>query len=206
MSQIEQNFSRFLSKRPEIEKCYAQGLINRRALARHLIKQGAAKHSDLDALIAMLRRYDFKKNLGNDLGIFKDIRISIKDSIAICVYEKTEQNVTSISRLSEKTALTKGETLKVVVGSLNLKVFLDEKNLRNISRPDEVIRGISELSIVFGNEATEKKGILSYLTRELSNNDIVISEFLTASPELLIYLKEEYVIKAHEILKDLKNH
>jgi hypothetical protein len=206
MSQIEQNFSRFLSKRPEIEKCYAQGLINRRALARHLIKQGVAKHSDLDALIAMLRRYGFKKHLGNDLALFRDIRISTKDSIAICVYEKTDQNVMSISRLSEKTALAKGETLKVVVGSLNLKVFLDEKNLRNISKPDEVIRGISELSIVFGNEATEKKGILSYLAREFSNNDIVISEFLTASPELLIYLKEEYVIQAHEILKELKNH
>ena len=61
MSQIEQEFRQYLSKRPEVEKCYIGGLINRRALARHLIRQGIAKASQLDAVIAMLRRYTFRK-------------------------------------------------------------------------------------------------------------------------------------------------
>ena len=61
MSQIEQNFRNFLSNRPEIEKCYSSGLINRRALARHLIKNKIADKNQMDAIIAMLRRYDFKK-------------------------------------------------------------------------------------------------------------------------------------------------
>ena len=62
---------------------------------------------------------------------------------------------------------------------------------------------ISEVSLMFSDKAIKSKGILSIITRELFLNDIVITEFLTASPELLIYLKEEYVVKAYEIIKQL---
>ena len=56
---------------------------------------------------------------------------------------------------------------------------------------------------MFPEESIREKGVLSTITRELTVNNIVITELLTASPELLIYLKEEYVLKAYEILKRL---
>ena len=59
MSQIEQDFRQLLSKKPEIEKCYAEGLINRRALARYLVKQKIAERHQMEATIAMLRRFEF---------------------------------------------------------------------------------------------------------------------------------------------------
>ena len=61
MSQIEQEFRQFLSKNPELETCYQDGLINRRSLARYLIKQDIAKSNQLEAVIAMLRRFKFKE-------------------------------------------------------------------------------------------------------------------------------------------------
>ena len=61
MSQIEQEFRQFLSKKPEVETCYQDGLINRRSLARYLVKQGIAKSNQLEAVIAMLRRFKFKE-------------------------------------------------------------------------------------------------------------------------------------------------
>ena len=57
---------------------------------------------------------------------------------------------------------------------------------------------------MFPDKAVDARGILSTITRELAVNDAVITELLTATPELLIYLKEEYVLKAYEIIKRLK--
>ena len=60
------------------------------------------------------------------------------------------------------------------------------------------------MSLQFPNEAIDSKGILSTITRELDINDIIITELLTATPELLIYVKEDYVIKTYDILKNLQ--
>ena len=57
----------------------------------------------------------------------------------------------------------------------------------------------------FPKNAIKTKGLLSTVTKQLSLNNIIISELLTASPELLIYLNEEYILKAYEIIKRLKN-
>ena len=57
---------------------------------------------------------------------------------------------------------------------------------------------------MFPEEAIKEKGVLSTITKELTINDIVITELLTTTPELIIYLKEEYVLKAYEIIKRLQ--
>ena len=62
MSQIEQNFRQMLATKPELAKCYQEGLINRRALARYLITKGIAQKNQMDAVIAMIRRYEFEEN------------------------------------------------------------------------------------------------------------------------------------------------
>jgi hypothetical protein len=56
---------------------------------------------------------------------------------------------------------------------------------------------------LFSEKAKYERGIISTITRELSVNDIVVSEILTATPELIIYMKEEYVLKSYEIIKGL---
>ena len=63
---------------------------------------------------------------------------------------------------------------------------------------------ISEISIIFPEKSIKEEGVLSTITKELVVNNIIITELLTASPELLIYLKDEYVLKAYEILKRMK--
>ena len=78
------------------------------------------------------------------------------------------------------------------------------KEIINKFKLQNKLSNISEISVIFPEEAIKEKGILSTITRELAVNDIIVSELLTATPELLIYLKEEYVLKAYEILKRLQ--
>jgi hypothetical protein len=210
MSQLEQDFRTFLNKNPEIENCYKSGLINRRSLARYLIKNNLAKSNKLEAIIAMLRRFEFKDIEKVDKDIFKEVRINIKDNILILDFEKSKDLLKKLQNLIAHTDYDKGDTLKIVIGSSSIKVFIDENKLKTIQPMikeftlNHKYSNISEISLMFPNKAIKSKGILSFITKELVLNNITITELLTASPELIIYLKEDYVVKAYEILKGLK--
>ncbi len=210
MSHIEQQFRQFLSKNPAVETCYQQGLINRRSLARYLIRRGLAQGNQLEAVIAMVRRFPFAKLPAEVKDLFTEIKITIKDKIIILDFEKEKELVQKLQNLIATTNYDKGDTLKIVVGSSLVKVFLDEENEKKITdfvknfKLKKKFHHLSELSILFPEEANIERGILSTITKEFVVNNIVISELLTASPELLIYLKEEYVLKAYEILKRLQ--
>jgi hypothetical protein len=209
MSQLEYNFRLFLSKHPEIEKCYSTGIINRRSLARYLIEQGLADKNQLVAVIAMLRRFEFREEK-EEKDIFRDVRINIKDKILILDLEKSKELLKELQKVIAQADYDRGDTLKIVVGSSSIKLFIDKKNEKKLKSILERFKhkkrfsDISELSLLFPEKAVSTKGILSTITRELSLNNISITEFLTASPELLIYMKEDHVIKAYEIIKRLQ--
>lgn len=213
MSQIEQNFRQLLAAKPEIEKCYAEGLINRRALARYLIHKSIAQKNQMEAVVAMLRRYEFseeKKQQKECLDLFRNTRITVKDKIAILDFKKDKTLMQKLQKIISHTDYDKGETLKIVIGSLNIKVFIDQKKQDQLKEVLEdytlthAEKNMSEISIIFPEETKKIKGTLSLVTKEFVLNDIIISECLTASPELLIYVKEDAVLKAYEILRRLQ--
>ena len=213
MSQIEQNFRQILATKPELAKCYQEGLINRRALARYLIQKGVAEKNQMDAVIAMIRRYEFEENKKQQkecLDLFKHTRITVKDKIAILEFKKDKTLMQKLQKIISHTDYDKGETLKIVIGTQNITLFIDQKKqeqLKEVLEDYTLIntnKNMSELSIIFPEETKKIKGTLSLVTQEFVLNDITISECLTASLELLIYVKEEYVLKAYEILRRLQ--
>ncbi len=210
MSQIEQNFREFISKKPEIEKCYSEGLINRRALARYIVEKKISSKPQLNAVIAMLRRFDFKTEKKDEFQAFKNIKTSIKDNLVILNFEKNESLAQKLSVITGETNYVVSETFKVIVGTTSVTLIIDESKEKNFKKIFEKTNltnrsdNISEISILFPKEVISAKGIIAVITRELFLNDIVVSELLTASQELLIYVKEEFVLKSYEIIKRLK--
>jgi hypothetical protein len=210
MSQIEQRFQSVLNREPEIEKCYRKGLVNRRALARYLVAQGVASNDQFDAIVATIRRHDFSEEGREVRSLFKDIRVSLKDRILILDFEKQKELLQRLESMISHINYDRGDTLKIVVGTSSLKLFIDqakEKELGSLFDRFVVrqrIDHVSEISMLFPEEAARTRGILSIITRETDLNNIVISEFLTASPELLIYVKDQYVAKAYEVVRRLQ--
>ena len=210
MSQLEQEFRQLLAKKPEIEKCFQEGLINRRALARYIIENKIASRSQLEAVIAMLRRYNFRKTTKEDFPLFKKLRTSIRDNLVILNFQKNESLTHKLNIITGDTNYNVSETLKIIVGTTSVTLIIDESKENNFKKVFERANlisrteSVSEISIQFPKEAINSKGIIATIANELFLNDIVITEFLTASQELLIYLREEFVLKAYEIVKGLK--
>ncbi len=210
MSQSEQRIRALLARKPEIEKAYGYGLVNRRALARYLIRLGVAEPSELEAVVATLRRHDFGRPGKEPEDLFREVRVSLKDRILILDFEKERALLKRLERLISEIDYDRGDTFKVVVGTSSLKLFIDrkkEKALSSLFQPFKLrarLDRITELSLMFPEEAIRTRSVLAVLARELALNDIVITELLTASPELLIYLKDEFVPKAYEVVRELQ--
>ena len=103
----------------------------------------------------------------------------------------------------------KNETLKIVLGSLSVKIFVDDYNIKKIENIFSknilnVYRNISELNLIFPEKVTKEKGHIAYLTSELAINDINIIELLTGKPELIFYVDESDLLKTYETIKRLK--
>lgn len=211
MSQMELRVRAFLGRRPEIEKCYRSGLVNRRALARFLVSQGIAGREQFGALVATLRRLDLPEEperAATDL--FAKVRFGLKDRILILDFEKEKALLERLEKLIAQISYDRGETFKVVVGTSSVKLLLDEereaavRSLFGRFRTRRRTDGISEISMQFPEAAIETPGILAVIARELVLHDITIAELLTASPELLIYLRDEHVPAAYALLRGLQ--
>ncbi len=210
MSQIELRIRDLLGRHPEIEKCYQEGLVNRRALARYLIANGVGGPGDLDAVVASLRRYEFGDFEGRGPELFPAIRVTLKDRIMIVDFEKEKALLQDLQKIIGQFEYDRGDTLKFVVGTASIKLFVDqgkEPMVRSLLTRYKVrsrLDRLSEISMMFPEAATNTRGVLAVLTRELALNDVVLTELLTASPELLIYVRDEHVAKAYEIVRRLQ--
>lgn len=210
MSQIELRIRDLLGRHPEIEKCYQEGLVNRRALARYLIANGVGGPGDLDAVVASLRRYEFGDFEGRGPELFPAIRVTLKDRIMIIDFEKEKALLQDLQKIIGQFEYDRGDTLKFVVGTASIKLFVDqgkEPMVRSLLTRYKVrsrLDRLSEISMMFPEAATNTRGVLAVLTRELALNDVVLTELLTASPELLIYVRDEHVAKAYEIVRRLQ--
>lgn len=211
MAQIEQIIGEYLNKNPQIRLSYAQGLINRRALARKIIDdEKSLSKSQFEATIAALRRIQNQKQGTSSQKILSDFSILIKDGIAIANLSKSKDTIRQIQSFMPQISYEKNQTLKMVVGSESIKVFIDSKNSHLIEKfvcKSDILymkKSITEISLSYPSQAREQKGIISYVSTCLFLHGIAIEEFLTCSPELLLYVNEKDSLKAYEILKNMQ--
>lgn len=200
----------FFNRNPDIRKASAKGIVNRRALAKYIIEEEKLNKSMFEALITALRRFEIKPEKKESLNLFKEIKVSTKDNLSIIYLEKSEEVLKSISKVVTIINFNKNETLKIVQGNFSIKIFLDEFNVKKIkeifSSKDiiAVYSNLSELNLIFPDDAPKTKGIIAYITSELSINAINIVEIITGRPELIVYVNESDLLKAYETIQRLK--
>lgn len=210
MTQMEQRLVSLLNREPEIEKAYRKGLINRRALARYLVARGVADRSQFDAVLATVRRHDFGEAPDDPGPMFRDVRVGLKDRIVVLDFAKDKELLRRLERVIAHIDYDRGDTLKVVVGTSSLKLFLDEARESALAlllgrfKVVHRLERVSEISMIFPEAASRTRSVLSVITRELALNDVVIAELLTTSPELLLYLEDTYVPRAYETIRRLQ--
>ncbi|MBM3200276.1 hypothetical protein FJZ53_05025 [Candidatus Woesearchaeota archaeon] len=213
MTNITQTVWNLISQDPTIQKNLQKNLINVRALAKYLITHHGLKAS-IDSVISAVRRYPssrtFKENVSEIKEVFISANISTKNNLACLVLRNQSDIQRYLSEITKLTDFEKRETLRMIKGKNNLKIVTDMGSLQKIkdifsgAQQFETKEGLGEIRIVTSDiKADKTKGVAARISNELLTNDINISELIFCVPEIIVYVDQKDLLKAHESIMQL---
>ncbi len=188
-----------------IQRDMNRGIINTRALAKHIIKQYGLRAS-LDSVISAIRRFEsLEKHVEEEktmLNIFKDAVVSTKNNMACITLELMPRE------FFQKLCMTPNSKvpLKVSTGTRNIKVLFENPHLKTIKAlfdAEDILsieKNLSEISVKVSEQAVKTKGVLARIANELAVAHINVEELVVIPPEFLIYVKQKDIVKAHEAI------
>jgi len=203
---------KFLDNNPCIKRDLSKGLINSRALAKYIVNT-QNMDATLDAVISAIRRYDVGKKddifLNARKLISQTINLSTRSGLAEISLVKDEDVQRSIPELFDVIEYSRGEVLRIIQANESIKLIVDKKNLENViavfpkNKIINVDKNIAEINMHMAPKMIVTYGILAVIANELAINSVNILEVLTCLPEMILFVKEEDILKAYQILYQL---
>jgi len=208
MTNITHEVLKMLDNNPSIRRCMSQGLINTTALAKYIIKE---KNIDatLDAVSSAIRRYKLDKydeifDIANRIVSFGEL--STKSKLANIALIKDSEVQELLPKLFSIIQFNRGDALRIIQADEAIKILVNEKNLEKVKEllPKQKIikidRNLAELNIHLHPEAVKTPGIIAIISNELALNNINVMEFMSCVPEMLWFVKEKDILKAHNVM------
>jgi aspartokinase len=203
---------KFLDNNPCIKRDLSKGLINSRALAKYIIKTQKMDVT-LDAVISAIRRFDIGEKddifLNARKLIGQTINLSTRSGLAEISLIKDDDVQRCIPELFDIIEYSRGEVLRVIQASESIKLIVDEKNLEEVTTvfpKNKIInidKNLAEINMHMHPKMIVTYGILAVIANELAINSVNILEVMTCLPEMLLFVREENILKAYQILYQL---
>jgi len=203
-----------LDNSPCIRRDLSRGLINARALAKYILKT-QKMDTTLDAVISAIRRYE----LGRQDDIFitarkligQTISLSTRSGLAEISFIKDDEVQRLLPELFDIIDYARGEVLRIIQATRSIKILIDEKNLENTTDlfpKDKILkidRNLAEINMHMHQKMLNTRGILAVMANELAINSINIIEIMSCIPEMLVFVKEEDILKTYQVLYQLSH-
>ena len=192
-------------------KDLGRGLINMRALAIH-VKKELGIHSSVDAVISSIRRYEAnatEEKFSKAFSIIINGKISTKNHIAIIALVKDPAVQQVLPNLFSMIDYARGEVLRIIQAEELIKIVVDQKNIDEVCQlfPKDKVKRIekdlAEINMRIDPISSKVPGVLAILNTELANNDVNIVETMSCVPELVWFISESQLIKAHQTFIEL---
>jgi aspartokinase len=197
MESINQKVWRAMQSDPAVMRDLQRKLINTRALAKYIIKKYGL-NSSLDAVISSIRRFPLQQYKEEERvlqPIFKDSVVSTKNNIACITISSPPSQV--FTKLSATTL----PNIRVTSGTNEVKLLVENgaaDKLARLFKNAKVQRELSEISVTVAQKAVGTKGVLARIAAELALANINLHELLACPPQILLYVSQKDIVKAHE--------
>ena len=207
MTNITKGVQRFIDNDTAIKRDLSRGIVNMRALAQYIQKQ-MHTNASIDAIISAIRRYetglDEEKRFAKAAELIKNAKISTKTGIAIIAMLKDPSVQELLPKLFAVIHYARGEVLRIIQAEESIKVIVDEKNVSkviDIFKKNDVLKiehNLGEINMKLAPTSAKVPGILAILDTELAGNNINIVETISCVPELLWFIDQKDLLKAHQ--------
>jgi hypothetical protein len=208
---INRHIWNIISRDIAIQKCLSAGIVNNRALAKHLIEKYSLSFS-LDGVLSAVRRYAVEEEFEEHT---KEIEKALQNMVVL-----TKNNIAAIKLRSDAftniandflTKLTLKHNFRMVKTKEIIKIMVNQKDLdkKKAAFDKEYFIGVKEnlceIRIMLEKDATHLRGFLSRLSSELALHSVNIEAIIIAIPEILIYVEEDDLVTAQKCLMDLRS-
>lgn len=192
-----------------IRRLLPLGLVNVRALARHLrSKSRKLKEASLDAVISGIRRTSPQAIFPGEeaaMAVAANFKISLRNRVAVLILTKSEGVRKRLPEFVASLKTESGEILRLVEGTESIKMIIDEHNLGKAEKTFhggivETARGVAEIEMTHPPDAVKTPGIVAAITAELSINGINLVDVATCPPGIMFVVHEKDAPKAYEVL------
>jgi len=203
---------KFIDTDITIKKSLSRKIINVRSLAKHILETQKINAS-LDAVISAIRRYsiDSKKHeeIHSTHSVLKQARVAVRTKMSSLLLKRTDFVKTKLGRPDKLMDFQGHDVIRVLEGSQALTIVIDQKNLDKIKSifPKELIleenKKVGMLEINYPRILKKTPGVFSIIYNELAENDISIIDALISSNEHILFIEEEKLLKAFELIQKL---
>ena len=163
--------------------------------------------------MSAIRRYDVELEEDGRFAkartLIKNSKISTKTGIAIIALLKDPSVQELLPKLFTVIHYARGEVLRIIQAEESIKVIADEKNVPKVidifnkRRVLKIEHNLGEVNMELSPESAKVPGILAILHTELANKDINIVETISCVPELLWFIDQKDLLKAHQTFLEL---
>ena len=179
---------RVIETDPVIKKGLQRGIINSRALAR-FIQDADGVDSSPEAILGIIRRYPLPRDEEDGgFGILREGELAMKSKIGDLLLENRPEVMRRVMELASSISNSRGENLRVMVGSKTIRVTADQKSLgqfRECFSDKEVIKyanNLVEISMTLPPEACHTRGFVGRIATELALNDVNLYSITCSCP------------------------
>ena len=166
----------------------------------------------MDAVSSAIRRYKLDKynetfDTANQIVSFGEL--STKSKLANIAVMKDAEIQELLPKLFSIIKFNRGDALRIIQADEAIKILVNEKNLEKVKdllpkkKIIKIDRNLAELNIHLHPEAVRTPGIIAVISNELALNNINVMEFMSCVHEMLWFVKEKDILKAHNVMFNL---
>jgi aspartokinase len=196
-----------------LEIALSKDIISYSKLARYLReeveKEFGKKITDAAIMQALKRLREKSEKLYSNKSSFAAIELNTNTNIVSITINRSNQLPIIMTKLYELPELEHGFVMNSTHGN-NQTTFLISKILEmkveELLHDEKIIArmdGLSQLSIRFDEKMFETTGFIVYVLKELAWNNINVIEVVSTYTELIIIVKNNDLLKAHDIVHRL---
>ena len=197
---------KYIREHPSVQDCLERGLINYSALAREICS--GSDDTSFDAVLVACRRYfQKKKNHASReqriINLIKRAKVRVRNKIAVASVDKLR----GLDKALEIQTLVKKEKgdFNLVEGEDAITFITNIEYLQLIKKTygSSVLKtstGLAQISMIFGDNLDMTPGVLAFLYRIFSENDINIREEMSCWKDVMVVVEEKDVSKVMQML------
>jgi hypothetical protein len=199
---VPQEIYQLLTQDVAINKCFTNGLINTRALAKFLIEKFGLNYSE-EAVVSAIRRYEPEVKKDNALGsALEGAMLFAKSGVTCLTTDITSQE--KIGQILQDKELNKNVRISRAKKYTKIIVYDKEtETLKSHFLDDQMKRvqtNLVEIRILLQGDVHNTIGLLSKLSAQVALYSIPIQEVIISVPEIMLYVRAEDGLKTQEAL------